>query len=539
MTSMSHQPVSIASGQPQTTRRWSRRLIGWGFVLVLAAVGIVGGLWLANTNTATSASPTGPAQVMVTTDGNDWYVVSRKDLVLTITSSGELESERQVNIKSEVSGRQPIIELVPEGTRVKEGDILAQLDRQAIEKQYEQEQLSVESALADKIAAEQNFNIEKNEAASRQRNAEVEVELVELQLNEWRNGTVPTKRRKLKLALEKAQRNLERAERDLVASRELYDQDFVSLNDLEDAEIKKLEAEEALATAEQEIEVYNTYTHRMEEQQKLTALQKAREELDRIKKKNDIELTRHQATLTAKTRALEIRQERLEDLDQQLEACTIVAPQDGLVIYASSVGPHWRRNNPIAEGRDIQFNETIFILPDTGEMMAALRVHEAQISAVQPGQDVDVSIDARPGEIVKATVKSVAVTAEDSGWINPNLREYKVWAKLPSGFDRSLKPAMRCTGEITIGKVQDALVVPQQAVFSEQDQQYVYTAAGSGKVKRQTIELGQSSDTFVEITSGLSEGQSILIRQPESHEVIESSSLHSEQTDTEPVEQNT
>ena len=509
-------PADAASAIDSPSR--ARRVLGlpiWAFAVV--AIGVIALVVAAGAVVATGSSPAGgPA-------GGDWYTVERRDLTLTLTASGELESRERVEVKSRVRRRTEIIEVVDEGVRVKRGDLLVRLDSEAIQNDLEQEMLNVESARSEKVAAEQNFEVEKNEAESRRRDAELELELAELELQQWRQGDVPTKQRELQLALEKARRNVERTTRDLEASRELYAQEFISLNDLEDAEIAKLEAEDALVTAKNNIEVYEQYTHRKQEQEKVSKVAKAKDELQRVIRKNEIQLTRHEADVNSKRSRLTIREDRLAELREELGACEIHAPQDGLVIYGTSVGSRWNRRDPISEGRQVRFNETIIILPDTSRMMGVVRVHEAMLAQVNVGQPATVTIDALADTSFTGEVLRVAVTAEDGGWLNPNLREYEVDVSLPLDTEADLKPAMRCVGEIMLGEVEDATVVPLQAVFAEEDQRFVYTAVGGGRVARQPIEIGRSSDTFVEIVDGLTAGQRVLLREPRPNEVVRSS----------------
>ena len=481
-------------------------------VLILAAVGL-GVFGFVTLFAGSAADADTPA-------GGEWYTVERRNLPLTLTATGELEAQERVEVKSRVNGRPQIVWVIDEGVQVERGDELVRLDSDEIEESLEQEQLNVESARAEKIAAEQNFEIEKNEAQSKQRTAEVDLELAQLELKQWREGTVPTKRRELELALEKARVNLERTTKDLESSEELYAEKFISENDLLDARIARREAEDALETAKLNIEVYEQYTHRKEEQEKLSKVEKAEDELERVVRQNEINLTRVEADLNSKTRRLKIREDRLAELQEQLENCVITAPQDGLVIYGTSVGGRWNRRDPIQEGREVRFNETVIILPDTSRMAVNLMVHEAMLSQVDTGQRVAVTIDALPDRSFAGEVASVAVTAEDGGWMNPNLREYKVRADLPGELDVELKPAMRATGEILLGRVDNALVVPLQAVFAREDDRFVYVGVGGGRVERRSIETGKSSDTFVEVTAGLDPGDRVLLREPEPQRVV-------------------
>lgn len=490
--------------------------VGLWTVLVLTAIPILAVIGLLGVRAVQSDSAQSDGG---STDVGQWYEVTKRSFDLTVIASGELEAKQKVEVKSHVNGQQPIIEVVEEGTFVKEGDLLVKLDDDDIKDKIEQEQLNVEKARADKIAAEQNLVIEKNEADSAHKAAEVKLSLAQLDLEKWANGEVRQKRSELKLAREKATRRFERAKRDHELSKDLAAQKFISANELEDSYIEQIEAENGLATAELAIEVYEKYTFQREEKAKNSDREQAQGELERTLRKNQSKIARLEADLSSKTRTLAIREDRLAELNTQLENTTILAPQEGMVVYSTSVGR--RRRDPIVAGRQIRFNETIILLPDTRQMVAALRVHESRLSQIKIDQNAIVTIDARPGKSIACKVIHIGVTAEDSGWWNPNLREYKVKVELPANIDDSLKPAMRCSGEIIVGQVVDTFSVPIQAVFAQGQEKFCYLRAGRNKVRRQPVTIGRASESFVEITDGLELGQSVLMRTPKPNEQID------------------
>lgn len=452
----------------------------------------------------------------------DWYRVQPRSFELTVTESGDLDAAERLEIKSKVEGRPEIITLVEEGSQVKAGDILVTLDSDELRTKIEEAVLTVEKARTDEIYARRGLEIERNEARSRQSVAEVNLALAKLELAKWQKGDVPQKRRELDLALQKAQRQVERTKRDYEISQALYAQKFISLNDLEDSEIAQLEAADGLLTAELDLSVYDQYTYQTEEQQKLSDLDQAKSDLEREIAKNESELARQEADLASKSQTLLIRQEKLTSLEEQLEASRIVSPQDGLVVYGTSVGRRSWRDEPMAEGRQVRFNETILFLPDIRQMVANLAVAEAYEPLVKVGQTVRVTVDARPGEVFEGVIDKTTPLTESGGWLNPGQREFTARVMLPAELEADLKPAMRATGEITVGRVDSALAVPVQAVFTEGDQHFCYVPAGSGRVKKQSVDIGRASETLVEITAGLTDGELVLLRNPLPGELLNS-----------------
>jgi hypothetical protein len=116
-------------------------------------------------------------------------------------------------------------------------------------------------------------------------------------------------------------------------------------------------------------------------------------------------------------------------------------------------------------------------------------------------------------------VLGIGVLASTYGWRDPNRRDYTVRIKLNDGADLGLKPSMRCSAQIHLGRVESALFVPIQAVFRSGGRAFVYVPQDGGYAQRQ-VELGRVSELNVEILSGLNEGETVLLRSPAPEEIV-------------------
>ena len=529
MTSVNQEVKSEAAVRKPVPTRQTR---GWrlGVLALIAGGVVVGGVLWSGSGSSRSASAVASS---TSVDPSGFFEVHRRTFDLTVMAVGDLEAKRRVEIKCEVDGVTTIVEVVPEGTNVKKGDLLVRLADDDLRDKIEATTLEFEKIKADVVAAEQGLLIGESEAQSLLRAAETKLKLTELDLAKWQKGTDPQKKRDLALNLEKAKRNLLRSKRDLEASKELLAQKFISDGEYEDDEVKAIEAESALASAELDVKIYEQFARPREEREIVTASEEATAALERTKHKNESELAKLRATLVSALGTRKIRQERLDKLGDQLAKTQIRAPQDGLVVYSTTVGPSWRRATPIAQGRQLRKNEDILLLPDTRNMVAALRVNEALLATVKLGQQVNLTIDAKPGTVITGTVSQISVMAEDGGWLNPELREYIVRVDLPEGLDAVLKPAMRCAGQILTGKVENAIAVPVQAVGAHGKMKFVYVDAGGDQVKRVPVTMGRASETFAEIAAGLSEGARVLLRKPRPGETVGGDSEPSHEKDDE------
>lgn len=499
-------------------RAGSNRLRGavvWSVVIglvVLLVVGIGAGV--------ASMKDSEPADVGGGLTGEAaWFNIAKRSFDLRVDADGEMDALSKIELKCEVEGQTTIVDIVPEGKAVKAGEVLVTLASDAITERYVQETLSVATARADLISAESGLAITENKAAADQSSAELKLRLAELDLAKWISGTDPQSRREKALMLEKTRRTSVKSQRDLELSRQLESEKFISWGELEDDEIKSIEAKAALETAELDAKIYEEYTRPKEEQQARSDVEQARVELDRVKRENARNLDRARADLQGRAEAMKIREERLAKLKEQIDKTVITAPQDGLVVYATSVGPNSRRNTPMSQGRQVRLGEAIIILPDMRQMVASVRVNEALVGQLKVDQRTTVVIEALGKDPIEGKISQIGVMAEDGGWFNPDLREYAVRIELHDKIDEKLKPGMRCKAEIFIGRVEDAVAVPVQAVITEGDKRFCY-ARVSGGVEKRNVKIGRSNESFVEITGGLSEGESVLLRRPRAGEVL-------------------
>lgn len=484
-------------------------------VVAVASVLVVGGAVAATAVLSNNGSESkAPASM-------DIHVVTQRGFAITTTASGELEARNQVEIRNRMESRSTIVEVVPEGTQVRQGDVLVRLNADTIRTQLEEETLRVESARAELTAAEQQFLIQQSENESALRQANLKLELAQLELDQWKEGDVASRRQQLRLDLDRANREVERLTDRVKRSRELQSQGFLSRDELQRDELALVEAEASLERARLNREVYEEYQYPKDEKTRLSAVEEAKAEIERVQRRNESQLAQRRADLENRRRQVNIREDRLAKLEQQLEAATVRAPSSGLVVHGTTIQRgRWGGEGPLEVGRDVSSNELLIVLPDTSEMVAAVRVHESLASRLRRGQEADVTIEAAGSMTVRGRVIGIGVLAEAADrWRDPNLREYTVRILLDSDHGADLKPSMRAEAQITLGEVEDAIAVPTQAVFTEGQIRYVYVQEGRRFVRR-PVNVGRRSDRFAEIVAGVSAGERVLLREPSPGEVI-------------------
>lgn len=512
-----------------------KRRAGVRLIAVVALMVIVGGavaVYAVTFGGRTAADSAGTTEL---------HRVARTSFDISVTANGELEAKRQTEIRSQLETPAAIVQVVDEGVHVAKGDVLVKLSSESIETQMQDQQLVVESARSELTAAENDYQIQLNENDAALRQAKLKVELAEIALKKWQEGDDKKERTVLDMAIDSAERELAICRDKAVQTHQLYEKGFASKEDLQNDDKRLAEAEAAMKTARLDKVVYEEYEVQSQMKKLSSDVDEAKAELERVIKKNDSQITIKDADRTNKRRQLQLREEKLAKLQTQLKNTTITAPTDGLVVYATSVGRGrgfmmMGGDGPIQIGRNIQPNELIMVLPETGQMVASVRVHESIAGSIKPGQKATIRIEAVGNQSFAGTVDSVGVLAETDGWRDPNLREYTVKVALDAAnAQQRLKPSMRCETEIILGTVDNALAVPVQAVFRDGAMAFVYVPAG-GKYERVPVRLGRRSSVMAQVRDPspdelaqyaaagvrtVKEGDLVLLREPTPGEVVD------------------
>ena len=448
--------------------------------------------------------------------GAELASVERGGFAITIPAAGELAAQAQREIASRLEGRNTITYVVNEGDQVSQGDVLVRFDDETIRDRIRDRKLAVDNAEARHIASQASLSIRKEASESEESLAGVDVKLARLAMQAWEEGDDVSRMQTLELDVNTAQKNYDRLVARFDASKQLLADEFISLDEYQRDEIEMIRAESQLEQARLSKQVYMDYTREKERERLEADVKRAEDRLSEITQRNLTELENLQRDVENKQFALETEREALEKAENQLEACTIIAPQDGLVVYASSLRTgRWGRDerNPPTVGTEVRRNETIIVLPDTTDMIAEVKVNEALSGKITPGQRAIVYSDALPDQAIEGDVIGVGVLAESGGWRDPNRRDYTVRIKLLDINGLELKPAMRCRAEIRVDDVDSALFVPVPAVFRNGPLTYVYVPDGSGFAAKR-VAIGRSSELYIEVLEGLAESDRVLMSEP-------------------------
>ncbi len=453
----------------------------------------------------------------ILTDG-EWATATPQSFDVTTLGTGQLEAKKQIEYRNNLEFEASVLEIIKEGQAVKAGDVLVRLNTEQVQKQLDQENLSLETARAEVISAEQGYEIQVNENDSAVRKARLAVELAELDLRKWAEGEVKSRRQTLAQQEDEHTREVERLREKVTQDDRLLGKGFMSKDEAQRNQIDLRRAETSLAKAKLDREVFESFEMPKEQRSKSSAVEEAKSELERTIRKNESHAASRLADRENKRTQLKLRESAITKLKADIASAVMKAETGGLVVYATSLQPPWYNTGPMQVGRKISPNELILAIPDTSELLASVRIGESIAAKVSPGQPVTLRADALSGVTFRGTVQSVGVLAERGGWDESNVREYAVKILLDKDYDTRLKPSMRVEAEIRLDRAEGALSVPMQAVFAEGPVRYVITKR-DGVMRRVPVKIEKRSDRLAAVAAGLRAGERVLVRQPRAGEV--------------------
>ena len=447
------------------------------------------------------------------------FSVAHGDLRISVLEDGNLKAQKSVKIECEVEGQSTIVWLVPEGTYVKEGDTLVELDSKDLEEDLTQRKISYENARADKIQAEEAYGIQLKQNESDIKAGELNLEFAQKEYDKFmeKDGQRALDVKALDNAIFLAEEELKRAEETLNWSKQLFDKEFITKDEYEADRLSFEKRKLDLDQKRDEKRLAELYDLPMQERKLKSDWEEAERELVRIKARAASQKAQKEADLKSREAQFDLQEERYEKTQEQLEKVNIKAPQPGLVVYGGGGDDHRRgggSDQPIEEGATVRYRQDLITLPDVSVMVVDAKVHESSVDKVAVDQRALVTVDAYPDKIYEAIVSKVAILPDSqSRWLNPDLKEYttEVTMKDTNG---KLKPGMSAKVEIIVTELKDVIYVPIQAVYRRGLKEVCYVVDDIGNITVRPVQVGMNNEQFVVIHDGLEKGEKVLLYVP-------------------------
>lgn len=363
---------------------------------------------------------------------------------LTFTEQGVVVAENVFQIYAPVQGEIQSVPVV-EGQTVRAGDVLCVVDSGPLETQISQVRSAIDSYQVQKNAASTQSSSQANALA----------EQVALQ----------------NILIAQSQEDLDAAQKNLDRAQLLYDDGSIALTDLEAAQSAVRQHQTALDARKQELALLSAEGGQVNMAQYYEAL-------------------------------IQIERANLAQLERDLEQCTILAAQDGVItkLYVTQTN-YLSPTAPVAE------------LTVTGEPVIEAFVTTKDVGAVHPGDEVTLTLSRREGDLIfPGQVLRVGDTAQTM--ISAlGLEERRVKVEITPDFNALSQIHFGVGYEVDVrffvyGE-DHCLTVPKTALFQDGDQDFVWTVQGN-KLTLASVEPGMELRTDTVILSGLEPGQFVV-----------------------------
>lgn len=398
-----------------------------------------------------------------------------------VLEQGEIESSSNNEVKCEVKGRggsgTPILTVIPEGTYVKKGDVLCELDSSALDQESKNQRIIVSAAESTVISSE------------------AAVSKAEIARQEYLEGTYLTERKTILSEISIAQQNLRKAELSLQSAERLAAKGTLKPLQIEAEQYAVQNAQSNLESAEARLRVLDELT----KAKMLVQL--------------DSDIATAKAKLDSDRNTLTEEKEKLQEILGQISACKVKAPADGQVVYANKSGSRGGTDFVVEPGAVVREQQTVFLLPDPTKMQVKAKVNESRITLIREGMPVKIRVGAVENELLGRVVK-VNKYAEPGNWWGSNVKEYAVFVQIIEPPE-TIRTGMTAEVRIFVEQIPDAVQIPILAVYETKGHHFVLVKDGDGWATKE-VKIGGANEKFITVDSGVEPGEEVVLN-PRNH----------------------
>lgn len=398
-----------------------------------------------------------------------------------VLEQGEVESSSNVEIRCEVKSRNAggitILEVMPEGSLVKEGDLLVRLDSSALDQERLQQKISVNTSQALMV---QSTNT---------------LEAAKIARKEYLEGTFKQEEKLYLGEVFVAEQNLRSAQLSFDSAQRLAAKGILSPLQLEGAKYGVDNARNQLDAAQTKVDVLRKYTK------------------EKMLKQFDSDIATAEAKVRSDESSLQLEQDKLKDIEDQVAKCVIKAPQNGQVVYANKYNSGGRSGSSaefvVEAGAMVREQQPIIRLPDSANMQIKALINESRVTKVRVGLPVTIRVDALKDELMQGEVIKVNQYAEPSSWSSGSVKKYAAFIRILNP-PPALRTGMNAEARIHVERRPEALQVPVQALVDHKGHFFVLVQNGENLETRE-VTVGSTNDKVAVIDKGLTASDTVVL----------------------------
>lgn len=429
-----------------------------------------------------------------------------------VLEQGEVESSNNIEIRCEIRSRSgggggtgaatSIIDVIPEGTVVKEGDWLLTFDSSILEQEMSRQRIVVNTSEAIMIQAKATYDTAK---------------IAKL---EYIEGAYNEQTKMIENEIFVAEENLKKAQLSFESIKRLVSRGLLTSLQLEGEKFRVDAAQNELDLARQKLRVLGEFTKPKMVTQLDSDIQAAE-----VKWRN--EQDSHQEELN-----------NLKEIEDQLVKCKVVAPQPGQVVYANVTSSRSGSEFVVEPGVAVRERQVIIRLPDPEQMQIRAKINESRINLVREGLPVTIRIDAFGDKTTQGEVTKVNRYAEPGNFWSSSAKEYVTLIKI---LDPPPEIRVGLTAEVSIHieHSESALQMPVTAVYEQNGKTFCLVENGEKWDTREIVISSTNSQEMAAINVAKSDplkpGEMVVMN-PRKHVEKFDKSRFPEPSDAPPVE---
>lgn len=449
-------------------------------------------------------------------DGTDPVVLDRRDFSKEITRSGTFVPSRFEEVSlwfEEYSGEMLLLDVLPHGTPVNHGDVIARFDVRGIDRQIEVGERTVRSAELMLKNTVDRAAIDRRASQVALDDSRAELELARRDLEGWEKYELEFNRRTAELSKQYRIHSIEDQEDELAQLESMYRDDEL-VDATEEIVLKRARRDLARSMTsmknQDDWQVYTVaYTESARTVRKRRTVEGREKALDRMLRSREIEERSRDEGLEKAEVALRDQVERLERLKRDRGLLTVRASRAGFLLHGSPddyrpgrVAPRYKR------GGRASIRTTLFTVAETDRLGLALDVPESRLGEIRAGMTAKVVPKACPDATLHGRLHLDRFPSPQSAPGAENTYKADVELDLSTS---GLVPGMRADVNLMVENLHDVFVLPRSMVHGEGDDAHCWIAVpDSDKPRRIQLRLGPCNDKEVVVYGDLSEKMKVL-----------------------------
>ncbi len=417
--------------------------------------------------------------------------VSKSDLEEYLELSADLNSDGNVAVVPQVGGTIRSIDAEVGETVVKD-QVLVELEDEDLANQVQQAESSVEQArLQLESARDVNFPRQIAELESQLEQASESLQQAEMQLSNTRELGREKLEEQLGTQLREAEIYYREVENNYQRLKNLYEQDIVSRSEYDQVRAEYETAQSRFESAQRQLELEE---ESLESEVRVLESQSRQAEDRYASARRQLELERSGQQSDLEMLEAQLRDARLglESAQTAYEKSRIKAPISGTVSSITArLGDEASPGTPLLR------------LVDYGSLYAEANITERQLEMVREGMSVRIQVPTLDRDF-PGTIEEIDLAPREG------TRSYSLKAYFDEAVEE-VRMGQHARLLVVVQEARDAVVIPRRVLVEEEDEFFAFVVE-DGVARKRALELGLKTEDAVEVTSGLEEGEQLVVR---------------------------